>query len=263
MSTAADHETRIDDIPGLSNSRAMELARVQLDALIGELETLSEEDWDRATDCERWSVRDVVAHILGWAEALTSPREMLRLTRDTRRIRKELDVKLDAQNEAQVIARRHLTPAQLIERLRASGDRFLRVRRNVGFAGKAIPMYHPAVGPTNVRFMLGQIFTRDHFMHRIDIARAAGKELNISAPERRMVTDIVRHWTRSSNADCRLVLTGPAGGTFVAGTGERATITGDAIEFCRLLAGRADPDVMEISGDDIAARRWLDARVPF
>ena len=124
-------------------------------------------------------------------------------------------------------------------------------------------MYNAAVGVTNLRFLMGQIFTRDHFMHRIDIARATDKELAVGAAEKRIVADIVRHWARSSKADARLVLSGAAGGTFVAGAGSRATITGDAIEFCRLLAGRAGLSVMDVEGDEGAAQEWLSAKVPF
>ena len=263
MTTSTVRETRVEDIKGLTNAEAMTLAEAQQKALLRELEALSPQDWERPTDCERWAVRDIVAHVVGWAEALTSPREMLRLSKDTRSVRKELDAKLDAQNEAQVIARRHLSPEQLIESLRRSGERFLKVRRNVGFVGRAIPLYVPAIGASNVRFLMGQIFTRDHFMHRVDIARATDRDLALGEVERRLVADIVRHWARSSKADARLVLTGPAGSTFATGRGARATITGDAVEFCRLLAGRADSGVMQVEGDTAAARRWLAAKVPF
>lgn len=261
--SAVGQELRVADIKGLTNREVMALAEAQQQALIGELERLSPEDWAKPTDCERWSVKDIVAHILGWAEATTSPREFMRLSRDTRRVRKELDVKLDAQNEAQVLARRDLTSQELIEGLRTAGQRFLSVRRTFVVLGRAIPFYHPVIGPSNVRFMMGQIYTRDHFMHRIDIARATGRDLGLGESERRLLMDLVRHWARASDADARLVLSGPAGGAFIAGSGRRATITGDAVEFCRILAGRAEPGVMEVEGDATAAHRWLGAKVPF
>lgn len=262
-SPAVQQETRVADIKGLRATEAMALAAAQQGALIRELEALSPEDWEKPTDCERWAVRDIVAHVIGWAEALTSPRSFLDMSREARRLRKELDVKLDAQNEAQVVSRRDMTAEELLDALRNASDRFLKLRRGVAFVGRALPMYHPVIGTTTVGFLMGQIYTRDHFMHRIDIARATGRDLELGEDERRLVADIVRHWARNSKADVRLVLQGPAGGIFVAGSGTTATITGDAVEFCRLLAGRAEPGVMDVSGDEPAARHWLTTRVPF
>ena len=258
-----ERETRVEGIPGLTNREAMELGDAQMKSLISELRDLSDDDWLKPTDCERWAVRDVVAHILGWAEAVASPREMVRLSKAARKVRDELNVKLDAQNEAQVIARRNMTPRELIEALERASDAFMRMRRTTGLVGRGIPIYSGPIGLTNVRFLMGQIFTRDHFMHRIDIARATDKELAIGNAEVRIVTDIVRHWARSSKADARLVLTGPAEGTFIAGDGNRATISGDAIEFCRLLAGRAPLSAMDVEGNRGAAQEWLAAKVPF
>jgi hypothetical protein len=49
----------------------------------------------------------------------------------------------------------------------------------------------------------------------------------------------VAEWARRLGKPVTLVLAGPAGGTFVAGIGgERIEL--DAIEFCRILSGRAE-----------------------
>jgi hypothetical protein len=47
------------------------------------------------------------------------------------------------------------------------------------------------------------------------------------------------------------------------GAGSRARVSGDALEFCRVLTGRADPRVMHVEGDRAAATKWLATRVPF
>jgi hypothetical protein len=107
------------------------------------------------------------------------------------------------------------------------------------------------------------IFTRDTFMHRIDIARGAGKELDLGEPERKLVADVVRHWVRNSKAVARLILTGPVGGNYVTADNPAATISGDAIEFCRILSGRGDASVMQVEGDERAAARWLAVPVLF
>jgi uncharacterized protein (TIGR03083 family) len=258
-----ENEVRTGDISGLSHSEVMKLAESQMSALENELRRLDKEDWDTPTDCDRWTVRDVVAHVLGWAEALTSPKVYLDQAKLTRTMRKELGRKIDAQNEAQVVARRNLSPEQLIEAWNAATPKFLAVRRGIGLVGKAIPLYNGAVGVTTLRFLMEQIFMRDHFMHRIDISRATGKPMTLGDSERRIVADVVRHWSRASKADARLELSGDAGGIFISGSGRRATIKGDALDFCRLMCGRAEVSDLAVEGDEGAGIAWLSVKVPF
>lgn len=85
---------------------------------------------------------------------------------------------------------------------------------------------------------MDRIYTRDAWMHRIDITRATGREL-VLTPEHdgRLVDDVVQEWSRSHGRPYRLSLTGPAGGTWTHGQGgEQMTL--DAVEFCRVLSGR-------------------------
>ena len=258
-----DTITQVGHVPGLSHSEALRLAESQMSALENELHRLDPEDWDAPTDCDRWSVHDIVAHIVGWAESMTSPKAFMAQSKLTRTMRKELDDKLDAQNEAQVVARRDMSPEELIEAWSNASPKFLAVRRRVGRLAKPLPLYIPAIGLTTVRFLLAQIFMRDHFMHRIDISRATKKEMTLGEPERRIVADVVRHWVRNSKADARLELDGEAGGVFIAGTGSRVTIKGDALDFCRLMCGRADISAFTLEGDEGAGRAWLAVTVPF
>jgi hypothetical protein len=88
-------------------------------------------------------------------------------------------------------------------------------------------------------YLLDTILTRDPWMHRVDIARATGRDLVLTADhDGRIVADVVAEWARRHGRPVTLILTGAAGGEFVAGGGgERITI--DAIEFCRALSGRA------------------------
>ena len=67
-------------------------------------------------------------------------------------------------------------------------------------------------------YLLDVILTRDPWMHRVDIARATGRELELT-PEHdgRIVADVVAEWARRHGQPCTLTLTGPAGGEFVAG----------------------------------------------
>ena len=263
METKNVTPTRVAELGGISHTEAVELARGEHQALVELLDGLSDEEWNAVTDCDPWTVKDIIAHLLGWAEATTSPKVYFAQTKATRRHAKEFGVKLDAQNEAGVEMRKDMTPAQLLAALRRVNPRFLKVRAALGAAGKPLPIYNSFLGWTTLGFVADVIFLRDHFMHRIDITRAVDNDFRFLGHEARIVADVVRHWNRLAKPDARLVLTGDAGGDFILGTEERSTITGDALEFCRLLSGRAEPSVMEVEGDTYAARSYLSVPVPF
>jgi hypothetical protein len=78
-------------------------------------------------------------------------------------------------------------------------------------------------------------------MHRIDIARATGIPLELTAEhDGALVEDVVAEWAGMHGAAYDLTLTGVAGGTWRAGEGttvERLSL--DAIEFARTMSGRA------------------------
>ena len=92
------------------------------------------------------------------------------------------------------------------------------------------------------RFTLRELFevilTRDTWMHRVDIARATGRDM-VLTPEHdgRIVEDCVLDWAKKHDRPFNLVLGGPAGGRFEVGTGG-PDIEIDAIEFVRALSGR-------------------------
>jgi hypothetical protein len=56
-----------------------------------------------------------------------------------------------------------------------------------------------------------------------------------------IVADIVAEWTRRHGQPYRLELTGPAGGSWSSHTSGEEIVM-DAIDFCRVLAGRLGPD---------------------
>ena len=255
---------RVEDLRGISHAEGKALAERQCTAMLELLRGLRPEEWTARTDCELWAVQDIVAHLCGWAEAVSSPREMIRQTRQIREQRSRFPTFLEAQNQVQVESRVSLGPAGLLARLELWAPRSLRARDRYGRFGKGIPFFYGApLGATNLAYVMDVIFTRDWFMHRIDITRGTGRQLDLGESEARLIADMVRDWTRRFKPDMRLELTGPAGGSFVAGNGGRATATVDAVEFCRLQAGRADVSVVGIDGDRAAAERWLAQAAPF
>lgn len=81
-------------------------------------------------------------------------------------------------------------------------------------------------------------FTRDTWMHRIDLSGATQREPALSADhDARIVADIVAEWARRHQRPFTLALGGHAGGIYRQGTGGE-NIDIDAVEFCRILSGR-------------------------
>lgn len=248
----------------LSPSEASDLTAEQDRALIDMLRTLGPESWGATTDCAPWKVRDIVAHILGWAEALISFKEAGHQVVAGRRRAKELGNPVDAQNQVQVDERAHLSPEELVDRLEVTLPRFSRFCRRAGRIGRVLPLYDGTIlGLTNVNYLLNTIFTRDHFMHRIDICRATGAELVVGRSEARLIEDVVCDWGRRRNVRAMVGLTGPAGGTYLVGPRPEASIEGDAIVFARVLAGRGRPDELNLTGDVKRAEAWLLEGCPF
>jgi hypothetical protein len=88
-------------------------------------------------------------------------------------------------------------------------------------------------------YLFDIILTRDTWMHRVDIARATGRQLVLSpGHDGRLIADVVAEWAGRHGQPFTLHLEGAAGGTYThGGGGEQIAI--DAVEFCRTLSGRA------------------------
>ncbi len=96
--------------------------------------------------------------------------------------------------------------------------------------------------PWKMGYLLDTILTRDTWMHRVDIARATGHDMVLTAEhDGRIVADAVAEWARRHGQPFTLELTGPAGGSFSQGSGGEA-IRLDAVELCRIFSGRATGD---------------------
>src|SRR4051812_49505124 len=95
----------------------------RLGALLAEL---SDEEWRRPTDCSEWDVREMVAHLVGAAEAGASMRELVHQALRGRRARPGADG-VDGMNAVQVQERADADPARLRADLTSAGAR--RVRR--------------------------------------------------------------------------------------------------------------------------------------
>jgi uncharacterized protein (TIGR03083 family) len=232
-------------IEPIGHREAMELQAAELDRAIALLRSLDPDDWSTATVCPDWDVRRMWLHVLGASEAGASMRENAHQMRAARKRRKELGVPLEAGlSGVQVAERDGLSPEELVDRLASIAPKTVAGRRRTPRPMRAvkIPVDAPVVEKWALGYLIDIIYLRDAWMHRVDTARATGKDLVLTAEhDGRIVADVVAEWARRHGQPFTLELTGPAGGSYTAGGGGEPT-TLDAVEFCWLLAGRGEPD---------------------
>ena len=101
------------------------------------------------------------------------------------------------------------------------------------------PMPNGTVETWHLAYLLDVILLRDPWMHRVDISHAVGRPMVLTADhDGRIIADVVAEWAGRHGNPFTLRLTGPAGGMYVQGSaGPELEL--DAVEFCRILSGRA------------------------
>lgn len=243
QATERSRDAAIDirDIPPIGHSEAMLLAETESARMLDLVRRLEGADWSRPTDCTEWSVKDIVVHQLGEAAAIGSIREMVHQLRVARRLPKTM-ARVDRLNAVHVGERRHLSTDHLAELLAPALRRALRARRRAPALIRKIRFSADNFGRVSFGYLNDVVVTRDSFVHRVDITRATGKPMAVTADhEGRIVADVVRDWAALHGRPFTLRLTGPAGGMYQAGPGGDE-IALDGIEFCRILSGRARGD---------------------
>ncbi|HWL65906.1 MAG TPA: maleylpyruvate isomerase family mycothiol-dependent enzyme [Actinomycetota bacterium] len=256
-------EVRVSDLRPLDTEEAERISNEMSRALVQLLKELDVSEWDSPTDCDRWTVRDHVSHQIGWNEALISTRELFHQMSSAAGRVKEIGNIIDAQNQVQVDERRHLEPPQAIACLEETFPRGAAKRKRLSSILGRVPIYSAYLGGwMKVEYLAAAIFPRDIYMHRVDIAQATGREVKIGPAETRLIDDIVRDWFARTKTAVRLELTGPAARSYVSDNAPLATLRVDAVQFTRVLFGRADRSIIEIEGDRTIADRALDTFFP-
>lgn len=256
--TATTHTTKdVADLTRISWDEAADLAARAYELLFTLLEDLDPMDWGRPTDCDAWDVADVVRHMVGAARGHARTREMLRQLLWGQRHKAEYGGNdLDAMNDLQVREHAHLGPEELLGELRQLAPRAVAKRMRLPRPLRRLPIPIADDGSTGYegcpsKVTLGDlnrvVLTRDVFLHRLDIARAADREPPVDAEaDGRLVEDIVVEWAGRHGRPFELTLTGPAGGSYVQRRSDTASPRWsaelDAFEFCRVLSGRARGD---------------------
>ena len=240
---SAGTATDVETIAPIGHDEAIRLADAEYRRFLDLLRALAPTDWGKPTDCDRWDVRAVALHVLGAMDATASVREMVHQQRRGAKVGKEIGGStLDGANEVQVRERASLTGDELVERFAATIDRAVRGRRRFPrpLRGLKMTMPPPWGGKRSLGWLNDIVYTRDTWMHRVDLSRAAGRDLTLTPDhDGRIVADVVADWSRLHGSPFDLVLSGPGGGRYRGGGGgERVEM--DAVEFCRTIAGRRE-----------------------
>jgi uncharacterized protein (TIGR03083 family) len=244
--------------PALDRKVAMRLAAEEYERFVAQLRALAPADWSARTCCPAWDVHAMACHVLGMAEMAASVPEQIR---QMRQARKAGGLFIDALTGLQVGKHAHRSPADLVARLAEVGPKAATGRRRTPAPIRRLPMGEQPVDETGrhtekwtVGYLTDVILTRDPWMHRSDIAVAVGRPMTLT-PEHDgvLVADIAAEWAARHGQPCSLTLTGPAGGHWQWGGAdeEAPSYELDAVEFCRILAGRS-------TGEGL-----LTTRVPF
>lgn len=231
----------VETIPAFDRREAVELATTENRRVAELLGALDGPDWTEPTDCPAWDVRALAGHVLGGMEGFASMREFVHQMRAAKKAAGDGPL-VDGMTAVQVAERAHLGREELVARIAAVGPRSARARGRVPALMRRATLKQDVAGVTEtwrMGYLLDVILTRDVWMHRVDIARATGRELVLTADhDGRIVAEIVAEWGRRHGQPFRLHLTGAAGGDYAAGAGGDE-ITLDAVEFCRILSERA------------------------
>ena len=246
-----------------STEEAERLGLAAYEALIADLRLLTPQQWDTTTVCDPWTIADMVRHVLGAAKSNASIREMVRQQIHGARHKADFgDNALDATNDLQVLEHRGLEPDELVAELVQVFPGSVRTRARRPRIMNRINIPVDAGGSTADgmprRLSLGELFrvvyTRDVWLHRVDIARALGREPAMDpVVDGRLIADVVKEWADRHGEPFDLHLTGPAGGRFRR-PGPGPTIEQDAVEFCWLLSGRGTPDTDDPGASLLAYR---------
>ncbi|GAB3250430.1 maleylpyruvate isomerase family mycothiol-dependent enzyme [Nocardioides dilutus] len=250
--------TSTASVPPISHREAHGLALDAYRQFAADVARLGPGDWARPTDCEGWTVRHLVGHMVGAMRAAASLRELLRQQAEIKkRVKATGGNETDVMTALQIEMLAGASTAELVAECTDIAARAAAGRRRIPAPMRRFVTFPVEVGSATETWRLGYlvdvILTRDAWMHRIDLSRAVGSDLTLTAAhDGRIVADVVAEWARRHGRPFRLSLTGPAGGSFANGPAAGAEVLElDAVEFCRLVSGRG------------AGRGLLTTEVPF
>ncbi len=221
--SAGQHARDVRTIRPIRGREASELADREYGRFLDLVRRVEGDEWARPTDCALWNVHEIVAHQVGHGEAWSSLRAMFHQYRIGLPLARRRGMQpVDAVNEVQVREREGMPPDELVRRLDAVRAGAVRGRARRRWM-RPLRFPTPGIGWTSLGKLYDVILTRDTWAHRVDVARATGRELVLTADhDGRIIEDLVADWARLHGRPFALRLLGPAGGVFGAGAIEAA-----------------------------------------
>jgi len=187
----------------------------------------------------------MVTHLLGFMKANADHAETDRQLGIAGREAQEQGIHwLDAQTALHVREHADLSPAEAAAAIREWAPRAVagRTATPAEVLAATFSTGLPGESDWTYAYLLDVMFTRDVWMHRVDLCRATGQAPVLTSDhDGRIVADVVADWARRHGRPFTLRLDGPAGGAFTAGQ-DGPEIRIDAVEFCRILSGRGAGD---------------------
>lgn len=252
MSTAAAKPPDPNARRRLSAGDYAELARAELATFVSMLESLGEADWSRPTPCTLWDVHGVAAHQAGHVQSGHGLLGVLAQANPIalRAYRKRGMSTLDGMNQKQVDLRRDRTPAELIREIRDGTADAIAARTRLNPISSQVRLPVPPAGMMPLRELLQRIFSRDMWIHRLDIADATGRPFDLAGDHNALmlalvVEDTARFLRKARpSANVSLHLSGDGGGDWqlASGEGTPVSLSLSVADFVRRTAGRVPLD---------------------
>ncbi|MFF2850128.1 maleylpyruvate isomerase family mycothiol-dependent enzyme [Streptomyces sp. NPDC058001] len=157
-----------------------------VDAISELVQPLVEGEWNRATPCPAWSVRDIVSHVIGLdCEMLGDPRPIHTLPRDLYHVTNEHERYM----EMQVDVRRHHTAPEMTSELE-----YTIIRRSRQLRNESRQPDTKVRGPLGTEVTLEDAMRRrafDVWVHEQDLRVALGRPGNLDSPGAHVTKDVL------------------------------------------------------------------------
>ncbi|MFZ4133366.1 maleylpyruvate isomerase family mycothiol-dependent enzyme [Streptomyces koyangensis] len=157
-----------------------------VEAILELVQPLPEAQWNLATPCPAWSVRDVVSHVIGLdCEMLGDPRPIHTLPRDLYHVRTDIQRYM----EMQVDVRRHHTGPEMTAELEYTIIRRSRQLRNESREPSAA-LRGPLGTETTLEAAM-RLRAFDVWLHEQDLRAALGQPGNLDSPGALITRDML------------------------------------------------------------------------
>ncbi len=240
----------------------------EVDALNALLAEIPDDEWDRLTASAGWTVRDIVAHLVGQHVESARPWTIPGKLRQARH-RFPGRTALDAHNALQILEYSARTPGELRELLVRFGPKAVRARRRSPglIRRQSFARYFPEEHLPDLSFayLFDVLSTRDTWLHRLEIARATDRPFTTGEHDHGILAQVLRDLAQAWTGPAIILeLTGAIGGRWTLGDAEPlATVRTPALDYLWHLSGRYGLPSLEIDGDSAVSPAVLDARVEF